>query len=738
MNEPVENPTDPADAFDVTDLPGRVEHLLHYVYGQYGGDITVDQPQNTMQASSPSETPDSEDVDDELKYLRNDESPTASLDSFELQLQHGQTPLGHPRDQIRTTSRGNTPPDRASVSPVTPREGPSPQSYGSKTPSPVGGAVRSTPPAKSDTKKSSKSDEKRFYHKSAAWWNDVYSYVLACLVFASIAKFLALLRFNGRMAMLSYVIRRATNELVHFTVMFFVIFLAYCQVTYLLLGTTLAGFGTFQASLEMMFAILLGDVDLSWVLKASPLSCVFLLTFILTLVMVIVNMFLAILVDSMKHVKDDVRRLKRENELTDFMIHRLKAMFKLADKTSHPSIKTTTPQPELKPSIRTTHEVATSPLPSPRTIPGVENTTEEKGQVAETSQMDKPVENPTDPAGAFDVTDLPGRVEHLLHYVYGQYGGDITIDRPQSTAEASSPSESPDSEDVDEELKYLRNDETSPTASLDSFELQLQHGQTPLGHPRDQIRTTSRSNTPPDRVSVSPVTPREGPSPQSYGSKTPSPVGGAVLSTPPAKSDTKKSSKSDEKRFYHKVSTSLSVDVVVHIASKESSVAEDLTDPDPDRPKKNLDVDTLSSKPPISPRVPSTHKKQNADKKRPRSDRRQKMTRRSSVSPKRDSQRDVKKSEYEDFGDATWGRAGARSATSSPVDTDCPSPPYPPPPRPFLPSREGSTTVQLATGWRRPRVQKLKFRHSMAGNISEVGDSDKASGLPAFTPAPQS
>ncbi|XP_035695689.1 uncharacterized protein LOC118429314 [Branchiostoma floridae] len=82
--------------------------------------------------------------------------------------------------------------------------------------------------------------------QSAAWWNDVYSYVISCLVFASIVKFLTLLRFNGRMAMLSYVIRRATNELVQFTVMFFVIFLAYCQVTYLLLGTVLAGFGTFQ------------------------------------------------------------------------------------------------------------------------------------------------------------------------------------------------------------------------------------------------------------------------------------------------------------------------------------------------------------------------------------------------------------------------------------------------------------------------------------------------------------
>ncbi|XP_078610817.1 polycystin-1-like [Branchiostoma floridae x Branchiostoma japonicum] len=193
--------------------------------------------------------------------------------------------------------------------------------------------------------------------QSAAWWNDVYSYVISCLVFASIVKFLTLLRFNGRMAMLSYVIRRATNELVQFTVMFFVIFLAYCQVTYLLLGTVLAGFGTFQASLEMMFAILLGDVDLSWVLKASPLSCVFLLTFILTLVLVMVNMFLAILVDSIKHVKDDVRRLKKENELTDFMIHRLKTMFRLTDKTSPPSSKITTSQPKPdRPPIPNTRE----------------------------------------------------------------------------------------------------------------------------------------------------------------------------------------------------------------------------------------------------------------------------------------------------------------------------------------------------------------------------------------------
>ncbi|XP_035695688.1 polycystin-2-like [Branchiostoma floridae] len=107
----------------------------------------------------------------------------------------------------------------------------------------------------------------------------------------------------------------------------------------------------------MMFAILLGDVDLTWVLKASPLSCVFLLTFILTLVLVMVNMFLAILVDSIKHVKDDVRRLRKENELTDFMIHRLKTMFRVTDKTSPPSSKITTSQPKPdRPPIPNTRE----------------------------------------------------------------------------------------------------------------------------------------------------------------------------------------------------------------------------------------------------------------------------------------------------------------------------------------------------------------------------------------------
>ncbi|XP_066292508.1 uncharacterized protein [Branchiostoma lanceolatum] len=359
------------------------------------------------------------------------------------------------------------------------------------------------------------------------------------------------------------------------------------------------------------------------------------------------------------------------------------------------------------------------------------------------------------PADAHDVTDLPGRVEHLLHYVYDQCGGDM-IDRPLSSTQSPSPSsEVPDSEDIDAELRYLTNDAASPSASLGSFELQLRHGQTPLGHPRDQLLTTSRGSTP----SGSPVAPREAPLPQSYRNKSPSPIGKAVISVPSAKivGDTKESpSKSDEKRFFHKVSTSLSVDVVVHIASKESSDVEDSTNVDPvssltghnlggRSPKRltniKLDVEKsfeerlpLSSKPPISPRPSRIHKKETSEKKRSRSEHRQKMTRRSSVSPKRAPQGKNKKSEHKDFGDTSWEHVGARSEANSPVDTDCPSPPYPPPPRPFLPSREGSTTVELAKSRHRARVQKLKLRYSTVGNISEIDDSDKPMDLPVFTP----
>ncbi|XP_078612185.1 uncharacterized protein LOC144882331 [Branchiostoma floridae x Branchiostoma japonicum] len=361
----------------------------------------------------------------------------------------------------------------------------------------------------------------------------------------------------------------------------------------------------------------------------------------------------------------------------------------------------------------------------------------------ETDLMEGFVDNPTNPAYTYDVTDLPGRVEHLLHYVYDQYGGDV-MEPPQSATQRSSPEVS-DSGDVDAELRYLSNDATSPTASLQSFELQLQHGQTPLGHPRDQI--LSRGSTPTDRISsTSPASPRATSSPERYeNKKTPSPIGKAVLSMPSTK---KESSKSDEKRFYHNVSTSLSVDVIVHIASKESSDVNDLTDVDPDSQlagshiegrspkgstKKTLDIETeglpLSSKPPISPRVSSIHKKQ--PEKKSRSDRRKKMTRTSSVSPKRDQ---GKNKQAEDFGDAPRERAGARSAASSPVDTDCPSPPYPPPPRPFLPSREGSTTVELVKNRRHARVRKLKPRHSMVGSISEVNSSDEPLDLPPFTP----
>ncbi|XP_008572478.1 PREDICTED: polycystin-2 [Galeopterus variegatus] len=117
-----------------------------------------------------------------------------------------------------------------------------------------------------------------------AYWQIQFNNIAAVTVFFVWIKLFKFINFNRTMSQLSTTMSRCAKDLFGFAIMFFIIFLAYAQLAYLVFGTQVDDFSTFQ-------------------------ECILLVT----------NMFLAIINDTYSEVKSDLAQQKAEMELSDLI-----------------------------------------------------------------------------------------------------------------------------------------------------------------------------------------------------------------------------------------------------------------------------------------------------------------------------------------------------------------------------------------------------------------------------------
>jgi polycystin 1L2 len=65
------------------------------------------------------------------------------------------------------------------------------------------------------------------------YWSEMYSYMIGWLVFLATMKFLKLLRFNKRISLLASTLKNASKDLLHFGIVFNIVYLAFIQLFYL-------------------------------------------------------------------------------------------------------------------------------------------------------------------------------------------------------------------------------------------------------------------------------------------------------------------------------------------------------------------------------------------------------------------------------------------------------------------------------------------------------------------------
>ncbi|XP_005932418.1 polycystin-2 isoform X2 [Haplochromis burtoni] len=147
-----------------------------------------------------------------------------------------------------------------------------------------------------------------------------FNNMAAVIVFFSWVKLFKFINFNKTMSQLSSTMSRCAKDLMGFAIMFFIIFLAYAQLAYLVFGTQVNDFSTFQASIFTQFRIILGDFNFSEIEEAHPVvGPIYFTTFVFFIFFILMNMFLAIINDTYSEVKADMSQQRSEMEMTDLI-----------------------------------------------------------------------------------------------------------------------------------------------------------------------------------------------------------------------------------------------------------------------------------------------------------------------------------------------------------------------------------------------------------------------------------
>lgn len=160
----------------------------------------------------------------------------------------------------------------------------------------------------------------------ASMVDEIYGYIVAILVFLANLKFLHLLRFNKRFGILTHTLIGCAAELSGFAVCLLIVFLAFVQLFYLILGIQMLDFSTLMSSVEASFSMMLGKFKFKDIVMVSPIMgpLVFFI-FALSTTLILLNILLTIVIKSFFDVKEELMKRPNEFEMMEFIKKRILA-----------------------------------------------------------------------------------------------------------------------------------------------------------------------------------------------------------------------------------------------------------------------------------------------------------------------------------------------------------------------------------------------------------------------------
>ncbi|XP_017012069.2 polycystin-2 [Drosophila takahashii] len=139
------------------------------------------------------------------------------------------------------------------------------------------------------------------------FWNIIYVDMMAVLAFLVWIKIFKFISFNKTLVQFTTTLKRCSKDLAGFSLMFGIVFLAYAQLGLLLFGTKHPDFRNFITSILTMIRMILGDFQYNLIEQANRvLGPIYFLTYILLVFFILLNMFLAIIMETYNTVKSEI------------------------------------------------------------------------------------------------------------------------------------------------------------------------------------------------------------------------------------------------------------------------------------------------------------------------------------------------------------------------------------------------------------------------------------------------
>ena len=164
--------------------------------------------------------------------------------------------------------------------------------------------------------------------------------VMSFAVFVSFLKFMRLLRFNRRIGMLTSTLKACISPLCSFFLLFIIVFLAYTQFAFLIFGQKMSDYASFGRSVANMLGMTLGSFDFAALESTNRIiGPIFFFSYIMVMIMILMNVFLSIINDTFNEVNSDVSKQSSDSEIADFMMDRFVATIKRTGATIQPIYK---------------------------------------------------------------------------------------------------------------------------------------------------------------------------------------------------------------------------------------------------------------------------------------------------------------------------------------------------------------------------------------------------------------
>ena len=164
-------------------------------------------------------------------------------------------------------------------------------------------------------------------------WDEVFGYSLAFLVFFANLKLLKLIRFNHRIYQFTKTLSTAAPPLMSFMIVFSIFYVAYSILFYAMFGAILPEYRSFLFTIETLFNTVMGAFDFEVIRENNRiLGPIIFFSFMMIMVMILLNVFLTILMDSYAEVQEDEQLTSEDSEVVEMIIKRFKYFFLRTDK----------------------------------------------------------------------------------------------------------------------------------------------------------------------------------------------------------------------------------------------------------------------------------------------------------------------------------------------------------------------------------------------------------------------